>query len=150
MTFDVVQKRAAASVATTRVRPGRLSRSVDVRATLRRGRSRSGDLLAVHARRRPEGPAARPDAADAAADAGAGVRLTVVASRRVGGAVQRNRAKRLLREAARTLAWRPGHDVVLVARAACAGSDLASVAAELTRLAGRLDLLAHDADGVEA
>jgi len=64
--------------------------------------------------------------------------------------VQRNRAKRLLREAARTLAWRPGHDVVLVARAACAGSDLASVAAELTRLAGRLDLLAHDADGVEA
>jgi ribonuclease P protein component len=81
-------------------------------------------------------------------DAVSGVRLTVVASRRVGGAVQRNRAKRLLREAARTLAWRPGLDVVLVARADCAGSDLTTVATELTRLATLLDLVVHDlADG---
>jgi ribonuclease P protein component len=42
----------------------------------------------------------------------------VSAGRRVGGAVQRNRAKRLLREAARTFIpeLSPGWDIVLVAR----------------------------------
>jgi ribonuclease P protein component len=73
----------------------------------------------------------------------AGARLTVVASRRVGGAVTRNRAKRLLREAARTLAWRDELDVVLIARAACATSDLTTVTAELARLAVQLDALAE-------
>ena len=115
-------------------RPGRLRRSVDVQQTLRRGRSRAGDLLAVHARRRP----GTPDPVVAA-----GARLTVVASRRVGGAVTRNRAKRLLREAARTLAWRDELDVVLIARAACATSDLTTVTAELARLAVQLDALAE-------
>jgi ribonuclease P protein component len=61
----------------------------------------------------------------------AAARLAVVASRRVGGAVQRNRAKRLLREAARTLAWHPGNDIVLVARAACARAGLHEVSLEL-------------------
>ncbi|HEX5133654.1 MAG TPA: ribonuclease P protein component [Candidatus Krumholzibacteria bacterium] len=48
-----------------------------------------------------------------------GVRVGVVASKRVGGAVKRNRAKRLLREAARRniTNWPTGHWVVLVARA---------------------------------
>lgn len=114
---------------------GRLSRSADVQHTLRRGRSRSGDLAAVHVIATPVD--ALPTAPPAAPPGG--VRLTVVASRRVGGAVRRNRAKRLLREAARTLAWTPGHDVVLVARAACADSSLAQVSAELARLAARLD-----------
>ena len=106
-------------------RPDRLTRSADITAVLRRGRSRSGDLLAVHVLRR-EGSATR-------------ARCTVVASRRVGGAVRRNRAKRLLREAARSLAWQDGLDVVLVARAACVASDLGAVGAELERLALRLD-----------
>lgn len=65
-------------------------------------------------------------------------RLTAVASRRVGGAVQRNRAKRLLREAARLRTWPNGLDVVLVARAAAAGSDLAAVSSDLDRTAERL------------
>lgn len=118
---------------------GRLSRSADVQHTLRRGRSRSGDLAAVHVIATPVEalPTARKAASPAAPPGG--VRLTVVASRRVGGAVRRNRAKRLLREAARTLAWTPGHDVVLVARAACADSSLVKVSAELARLAARLD-----------
>jgi len=130
------------------VRPGRLSRSEDVQRALRCGRSRSGDLLAVHAFRRPSVPDAvgGPEvlavdlAVDRAVDTG-GTRLTVVASRRVGGAVRRNRAKRLLREAARVRRWADGVDVVLVARAACAGSDIRLVGAELERLSRVLGVL---------
>ena len=107
----------------------RLRRSADVQRVLRRGRSRAGDLLALHVLPGPD-------------EDGKGVRLTVVASRRVGGAVRRNRAKRLLREAARVQSWRPGVDVVLVARAACAQSDLHRVSDELSRLAGKLDAVA--------
>lgn len=43
-------------------------------------------------------------------------RVGVVASRRVGGAVRRSRAKRLLREVYRRTAGRPEGDVVLIAR----------------------------------
>jgi len=123
---------------------GRLTRSTDVTDVLRRGRSRSGELLAVHVLRRP-GP--RPVGQHVAAERGDGphqdgrptARLTVIASRRVGGAVRRNRAKRLLREAARVQRWRDGLDVVLVARSGCARSDVHRVGAELARLAGQLD-----------
>jgi len=53
-----------------------------------------------------------------------GPRFGVVASKRVGGAVERNRAKRLLREAARHLAGKLNHRniwVVLVARSSING-----------------------------
>jgi ribonuclease P protein component len=75
------------------------------------------------------------------------VRLTVVASRRVGNAVQRNRAKRLLREAARTQLWREGLDVVLVARSPCASSGLDAVTGELRALGSRLGVLDDGEDG---
>ena len=67
-------------------------------------------------------------------------RVAVIASRRVGGAVQRNRAKRLLREAARHLPLQSGTDVVLVARARCARSTLDEVFEELSGLASGLDI----------
>ena len=110
--------------------PERLTRSADVTGVLRRGRSRSGTLLAVHVRPRDdeEGHASASPA-----------RFPAVASRKVGGAVRRNRAKRLLRESARGIAWRDGTDVVLIARAPCADSDLQRVREELERLARQLE-----------
>ena len=58
---------------------------------------------------------ARPRDDDAAL-----VRVGFTATKRIGGAVERNRAKRRMREAARQLIprlARPGHDYVLIARA---------------------------------
>lgn len=108
--------------AVTRLRDGR-----DIAAVLRGRRSRAGHLAVVHVR----------DGDEPAAPA----RIAVVASKRVGDAVSRNRAKRLLREASTRVAWRPGTDVVLIARAACAASSLDPVLAEVTALAERLGVV---------
>jgi len=60
-------------------------------------------------------------------------RLGLAVSRRVGGAVERNRARRLLREGFRRLerAGSPGVDLVVVARAALARRGQAEVDREL-------------------
>ena len=50
-------------------------------------------------------------------------RLGVVASRKVGGAVQRSRAKRLLREVYRRTPDRPAGDLVLIARRGIQGAS---------------------------
>ncbi|HVE67569.1 MAG TPA: ribonuclease P protein component [Solirubrobacteraceae bacterium] len=83
---------------------GRLSRSADFERVYRKGRSQGNRHLVVYA-------FPRGDSSD-------GPRLGVSVSRKVGGAVHRNRVKRLLREAfrARTDALPAGHDFVIVAR----------------------------------
>ena len=67
------------------------------------------------------------------------LRAAVVASRKVGGAVQRNRAKRLLREVFRRRGPAPelAVDVVLVARGAILDADYAQVEAQYLQGVGR-------------
>ena len=105
--------------------PARLRASTDIAAVFAARSSRAGRLAVVHHRRRDDDT----------------TRVAVVASRRVGNAVQRNRAKRLLREAARVVAWRPGHDVVLTARAAAAASGAREVTEDVLASATRLGLV---------
>ena len=106
--------------------PGRLRSSADIRAVFAARQSQAGRFVVVHGRARGDADASR---------------VAVVASRRVGGAVQRNRAKRLLREASRATAWTPGHDVVLTARAACADAHVVGVTDDLRTTASRLGLV---------
>ena len=90
-----------------RPKRGRLSRSAEFERVYRQGRSVGNRFLVLYA---------FPRAADVAT--GDGPRLGLSVSRKVGGAVDRNRVKRLLREAfAREVERVPGdQDVVVVAR----------------------------------
>ena len=63
----------------------------------------------------------------------------LVAGKKVGGAVQRNRARRILRAALREIAPRgmDGHDIVLVAREGIRGARTQDLITEMTELLGR-------------
>jgi ribonuclease P protein component len=89
----------------------RLSRSAEFERVYRQGRSKANRFLVLYAFPRAQDDAA----ADAAED---GPRLGLSVSRRVGGAVERTRVKRVLREAFWAEAERlpEGSDYVVVAR----------------------------------
>jgi len=97
-------------VAARRSKRGRLSRSAEFDRVFRQGRSHGNRVLVLYG-------FPRADASQSAATA-LEPRLGLSVSRRVGGAVERNRVKRLLREAFEQEAERlpAGHDVVIVAR----------------------------------
>ncbi len=92
-------------------------RSRDVRLVLDRGTTLSGRRVVMFL---------APGTGDVA----------VVASRRVGRAVDRNRARRILRAAWREVAPLAGdaNDVVLVARAGVRGAKTQDLVAEMTKL----------------
>jgi len=71
------------------------------------------------------------------------VRVGVTAGRSVGGAVQRNKAKRLLREAMRPLLpeLSPGWDLVLIARSALLPTSLQEIRRVLISLLRRAQIL---------
>jgi ribonuclease P protein component len=71
------------------------------------------------------------------------VRVGVTAGRSVGGAVQRNKAKRLLREAMRPLLpdLPPGWDLVLIARSALLPTSLQEIRRVLLSLLRRAQIL---------
>jgi ribonuclease P protein component len=71
------------------------------------------------------------------------VRVGVAAGRFVGGAVQRNRAKRLLREAMRPLLpdLLPGWDLILIARPALPAKSLLEIRQVLTSLLRRAQII---------
>jgi ribonuclease P protein component len=87
----------------------RLSRSAEFERVYRQGRSKSNRFLVLYAFPREEDPTESGDR---------GPRLGLSVSRRVGGAVERTRVKRLLREAFWAEAERlpAGADYVVVAR----------------------------------
>lgn len=89
--------------AVPRAKRGRLSRSAEFDRVFRQGRSRGNRVLVLYSFPRAE--AGEP-------------RLGLSVSRKVGGAVERNRVKRLLREAFELEAMElpAGQDVVIVAR----------------------------------
>jgi ribonuclease P protein component len=96
----------------------RLSSPTAFRAVFSSGRSHARGVIVLYVSKR--------------ADAGP-TRVGFVVSRKIGGAVQRNRAKRLLREALRLESGNLplGVDLVVVARPSIAGASYSDVAADL-------------------
>ena len=109
----------------------RLSRSAEFERVYRQGRSKANRYLVLYAFTREDGE-------------GEGPRLGLSVSRRVGGAVDRTRVKRVLREAFWEEAARlpPGSDYVVVAR------PDARALAERDGTAGMRGALAELVDGL--
>jgi ribonuclease P protein component len=101
----------------------------------------------------PRGDASADTAAGGSTNDSDGSRLGVSVGRRVGGAVARNRVKRVLREAFWSLAERvpADHDYVIVARADARGLDeregAAGVERELAELVAKIGLSAEPTGG---
>lgn len=110
----------------------RLRSTADFERVRRDGRSYAHPLLVLIASR----------GADPAS-----VRLGFAAGRSVGAAVRRNRAKRLLRAAARALAprFQPGWDLVLIARAPIGGCKMPEVRDALAQLLRKAHVLGPSA-----
>jgi ribonuclease P protein component len=123
----------------TRRRP-RLSRSADFQRVYRRGESVASRHFVLYAFPRED------SSEEAGREDSSAIRFGVSVGRRVGGAVERNRVKRLLREAFWGLGEQvsPRHDYVVVARRGAAeaaeSGGVESFKADLAALLERLEL----------
>jgi ribonuclease P protein component len=114
--------RAAGPAPDRRVR--KRSEYLDIQARGRRVATAAFVLLLAPRPGSPEGPA----------------RLGIVASKKTGSAVQRNRAKRLIREAFRATPelWPAGLDLVVIVKRGLGEKKLADVIAEWRSVAHRI------------
>lgn len=105
-----------------------LTSPADIDRLFKKGRRASHPLLVVLAQRAPDGDAVEG-------------RVVFVAGRKLGGAVVRNRSKRVLREACRRSGgpW-AGSDVALVARAGTATASPADLDAAVSSAVRTLGL----------
>ncbi len=108
--------------------PERLRASRDFAAVMRGGRRTRHPLLTIVARR-TDGEAAR---------------IGFATSKRVGGAVERNRVKRQLRVMTRALSWRAGYDVVLIPQPSCASARFDEIARAIEQMGERMGLLSTE------
>ncbi len=109
----------------------RLQHGYEFRRVYEQGSRQTGKLVVLHTWRPPETSLER------------GTAVGMVSSRRIGGAVIRNRARRLMREAFRLnqQKLKPNTQLVLVARSAISGATLAEVETELLQLMRAADVL---------
>lgn len=112
-------------------RSQRLRRERDFNSVYQRGRAWSNQVLAVRVL-----PNDLPES-----------RFGFAAGKRVGGAVVRNRVKRRLREAVRSLGPAGGWDVVIVARPAAAEATYIGLHAALTSLLRRAAIVSAGPEG---
>jgi ribonuclease P protein component len=121
--------------------PHRLKRRADfLRAAA--GKRFHGKAFTLQAARRAQtGPAGLGETGESGLSAEP-PRFGFTVTKKIGNAVVRNRIRRRLREAVRTLdplPARAGHDYVMIARAEALGSAFAALQAELVRALGRIE-----------
>lgn len=109
-------------------RVGRLQRRGDFAITLRQGRRARHPLLHLAVR--------RTDRAE--------TRIGLSVSKRLGGAVTRNRVKRRLRMIIRTVHWQPSLDVVVIAQPGAERATFDDLSSAFARTAERANASRRD------
>jgi len=112
--------------------PERLKRRADFLNAAKGKRFHAKGFVLQAARRREREPVV----------AAAAPRVGFTVTKKIGGAALRNRIRRRLKEAMRTLAslpWRPSHDYVILARPEAAGMPFLALQAEVVRAVGKIE-----------